>query len=68
MIYSPMNPDHDRQTRVPVCGCRACDVEVQTLKLVLSQKLFWEVVFDDSEQLALEADVSQLRANWPGSS
>lgn len=43
---------------------RACDVEVQTLKLVLGQELFGEFALDDSEQLALKADISQLRANW----
>ena len=41
---------------------RACDVEVQTLKLVLGQELFGEIVLDNAKQLALEADVSQLRA------
>jgi len=61
MIYEPMNPDHDRQTGILVCSGRACDVEVQTLKLVLGQELFGELVLDNAEQLALEADVSQLR-------
>lgn len=63
MIYEPMDPDHDRQTRILVCMGGACDVEVQTLELVLSQELFRKLVLDDSEQLALEADVSQLGAN-----
>jgi len=64
MIYEPMDPDHDRQTRVLVCMCGACNVEVQTLELILGQELFGELVLYDSEQLALKADVSQLRANW----
>lgn len=64
MIYGPMDPDHDGQTRVLVCMRGACDVEVQTLKFILGQELFGELVLDDSEQLTLEADVSQLRANW----
>jgi hypothetical protein len=63
MIYEPMDPDHDRQQRILVCMGRACDIEVQTLKLVLGQELFGELVLDDSEQLAFEANVSQLRAN-----
>jgi len=66
MIYEPVNPDHDRQTGILVCVGGACDVEVQTLKLVLGQELFGEVVLDDTEQLALEADVSQLRAYRTG--
>ena len=64
MIDEPMDPDHDRQRRILVCMCGACDVEVQTLELILGQELFGELVLDDSEQLALKADVSQLRANW----
>jgi len=66
MIYEPVNPDHDRQTRIHVGAGGACDVEVQTLKLVLGEELFWELVLDDSEELALEADVSQLRAYRTG--
>jgi len=49
MIYEPMDPDHDRQTRILVCMGRACDVEVQALELILSQELFWELVLDDSK-------------------
>ena len=49
MIHEPMDPDHDGQTRMVICVGRACYVEVQTLEFVLSQKLFWELVFDDSE-------------------
>ena len=64
MIYEPMDPDHDRQARVVVCMGRACDVEVQTLKLILGQELFGELALDDPEQLTLEADVPQLRADW----
>lgn len=63
MICEPMDPDHDRQTRMPVYTGGTRDVEVQTLKLVLSQELFGQLVLDDSEQLAFEADVSQLRTN-----
>ena len=63
MIYEPVNPDHDRQTCILVYVGGASDIEVQTLKLVLGQELFWDLVLDDSEQLALEADVSQLGAN-----
>jgi hypothetical protein len=62
-IHKPVNPDHDRQTRILVYMGRACDVEIQTLKLVLGQELFGEFALDDSEQLALKADISQLRAN-----
>jgi len=58
MIYEPVDPDHDRQTRILVCMGGACDVEVQTLKLVLGQELFGKLVLDDPEELALEADVS----------
>ena len=58
-----MDPDHDRQTRMPVYTGGTRDVEVQTLKLVLSQELFGQLVLDDSEQLAFEAYVSQLRTN-----
>lgn len=66
MIYEPMDPDHDRQTRIHLGVCRACDVKVQTLEFVLGQKLLGELAFNDSEQLALKADISQLRANWTG--
>ena len=59
-----MDPDHDRQTRILVCMGRARDVEVQALELILGQELFGELALDDSKQLAFEADVSQLRANW----
>lgn len=62
MIYEPVDPDHDRQTRILVCMGGACDVEVQTLKLILGQELFGEFALDDSEQLALEANVPQLGA------
>ena len=65
MIYEPMDPDHDRQTRILVCVGGACDVEVQTLEFVLSEELLWELAFNDTEQLALKADIPQLRANWP---
>lgn len=58
MIYEPMDPNHDRQTRTLVCMGRACDVEVQALELVLSEELFGELVFDDPQQLALEANIS----------
>jgi len=64
MIHKPMDPDHDRQTRIVMSIGRACDVEVQTLELVLGQELLGELVLDNSEQLALETDISQLRANW----
>ena len=64
MIYEPMDPYHDGQTRVLVYVGGTCNVEVQTLELILGQELFWEFVLDDSKQFALEADVSQLRANW----
>ena len=64
MIYGPMEPDHDGQARVLVCVGGTRDVEVQTLKLILGQELFRELVLDDPEQLALKADVSQLRTNW----
>ena len=64
MIYRPMKPDHDGQARVLVCVGRTRDIEVQTLKLILGQELFRKLALDDPEQLAFEADVSQLRANW----
>lgn len=64
MIYEPMDPDRDGQTRILVCSGRACDVEVQAFKFVLGQKLFRKLVLNDPEQLALEADIPQLRANW----
>jgi hypothetical protein len=48
MIYGPMDPDHDRQTRLLVRMCGTCDVEVQTLELVLGQELFGELILDDS--------------------
>lgn len=64
MIYKPVEPDHDRQTRILVCMCRTCDVEVQTFELILGQELFGKLVLDDPEQLALKADASQLRAYW----
>lgn len=66
MIYEPVEPDHDRQTRILVCMCGTCDVEVQALELVLGQELLGKLVLDDPEQLALEADASQLRAYWAG--
>jgi hypothetical protein len=59
-----MDPDHDRQTRILVCLGRACDVEVQTLEFVLGEELLWELALNDAKQLALKADISQLRANW----
>jgi len=65
-MYEPVNPDHDRQTGILVCVGRACDVEVQTLELVLCQELFGKLVLDNTEQLALEADVSQLGAYRTG--
>ena len=64
MLYEPMNPDHVRQTCVLVRVGGVHDVEVWAAKVLLSQELFGELVLDDSEQLALKADISQLRVNW----
>ena len=58
-----MNEQHDRKTGSWPDGSGAVDVEVQTLKLVLPQRLLGDAILSQTEELLLVSLATGLGAN-----